>query len=204
MPIKTSEEEQNKNPEKSTQPNWNPCPIPCPFWYQLTRPTPRGTISRSSPTNRALTNTNHPISPPMAWLGPSRLKRNECKVKRKGLWWLGLWDRRCKERSMVAGLVRSVMEKRVCGGWACENRDGEKAQWMKKEEMERHWGEKHGEWNAERIKNKKVMWMQNKKLIFFLGDKTYFRPYIFTRFSLWSLTFFFTAFSPCLEKRLLF
>ena len=35
-------------------------------------------------------------------------------------------------------------------------------------------------------------------------DKTYFRPYIFTRFSLWSLTFFFTAFSPCLEKRLLF
>ena len=35
-------------------------------------------------------------------------------------------------------------------------------------------------------------------------DKTYFRPYIFTRFPLWSLTFFFTAFSPCLEKRLLF
>ena len=27
-------------------------------------------------------------------------------------------------------------------------------------------------------------------------DKTFFRPYIFTRFSLWSLTFFFTAFSP--------
>ena len=38
---------------------------------------------------------------------------------------------------MVAGLVRSVMEKRVCDGWACENRDGEKALWMKKEEMER-------------------------------------------------------------------
>ena len=35
-------------------------------------------------------------------------------------------------------------------------------------------------------------------------DKTYFRPYIFTRFLLWSLTFFFTAFSPCLERRLLF
>ena len=35
-------------------------------------------------------------------------------------------------------------------------------------------------------------------------DKTYFRPYIFTRFPLWSLTFFFTAFSPCLKKHLLF
>ena len=29
-----------------------------------------------------------------------------------------------------------------------------------------------------------------------IRDKTYFRPYIFTRFPLWSLTFFFTAFSP--------
>ena len=33
-------------------------------------------------------------------------------------------------------------------------------------------------------------------VLIFYKDKTYFRPYIFTRFSLWSLTFFFTAFSP--------
>ena len=41
--------------------------------------------------------------------------------------------------------MRSMMEKRVCGGWACENGDGKKAQWMKKEEMERQLGERHGE-----------------------------------------------------------
>ena len=35
-------------------------------------------------------------------------------------------------------------------------------------------------------------------------DKTYFRPYIFTRFSLWSLIFFFTAFSPYPGKRVSF
>ena len=93
---------------------------------------------------------------------------------------LGLWDRRWRKGS-VAGLVRSTMERRVCSNWACEIGNGEKGRhlglwdrwwreclWRKKEEMERHWGERHGEWNAERIKNKKVMWMQNKKLIFFL------------------------------------
>ena len=30
-------------------------------------------------------------------------------------------------------------------------------------------------------------------LIIYLWDKTYFSPYIFTRFSLWSLTFFFSS-----------
>ena len=37
-----------------------------------------------------------------------------------------------------------------------------------------------------------------------IWDKTYFRPYIFTQFPFWSLTFFFTAFSPCPEKRVSF
>ena len=36
--------------------------------------------------------------------------------------------------------------------------------------------------------------------LLFFWDKTYFSPFIFTRFSLWSLTFFFTAFSPYSEK----
>ena len=40
---------------------------------------------------------------------------------------------------------------------------------------------------------------KNKK-----GIKPFFRPYIFTRFSLWSITFFFTAFSPYPEKRISF
>ena len=34
--------------------------------------------------------------------------------------------------------------------------------------------------------------------------KPHFCPYIFTRFPLWSLSFIFPAFSPCLEKHLLF
>ena len=34
--------------------------------------------------------------------------------------------------------------------------------------------------------------------------KTHFRPYIFTWFPLWSLTFFFTTFSPYPEKRVSF
>ena len=37
-----------------------------------------------------------------------------------------------------------------------------------------------------------------------IRDKTYFRPCIFTRFSFWSLTFFFAAFSPYPEKRVSF
>ena len=45
------------------------------------------------------------------------------------------------------------------------------------------------------------IWIFNKKKN---RDKTYFRPYIFTRFSLWSLTFFFTTFSPYPGKRVSF
>ena len=118
------------------------------------------------------------------------------------------WVQSKMEGSVVAGLVRSAMERRVCGSWACEIGDGEKGLWRlslwdrrwrkgsaaceigdgekgrrlglldrwwrgglwrKKEEMERQWGERHGEWNAERIKNQKVMWTQNKKLIYFFA-----------------------------------
>ena len=43
-----------------------------------------------------------------------------------------------------------------------------------------------------------------KPKIITLGDKTFFCPYIFTRFSLWSLTFFFTTFSLYPEKRVSF
>ena len=91
-----------------------------------------------------------------------------------------LWDRQWR-KGLMAGLVRSTMERRVCNGWACAIGNGEKGRrldlldrwwrgglWRKKEEMERQWGERHGEWNAERIKNQKVMWTQNKKLIYFL------------------------------------
>ena len=41
------------------------------------------------------------------------------------------------EGFVATGLVRSVMEKRVCGGWACEIGDAEMGLWRKKEEMER-------------------------------------------------------------------
>ena len=41
------------------------------------------------------------------------------------------------EGSVAARLVRSAMEKRVCGGWAYEIDDGEKGLWRKKEEIER-------------------------------------------------------------------
>ena len=40
--------------------------------------------------------------------------------------------------------------------------------------------------------------------ILFFRRKAHFRPYIFTRFPLCSLYFIFTAFSPYLEKRILF
>ena len=155
MPIKTSEEEQNKNPEKSTQPNQNPCPILCPIRYRLTRPTLRGTVSQSSSPNRALTDTDCPISLPTVWLGPSRPKQNECKVKRNAPIWGGLRSERGKvgrEGSMAVGLVqignRSVEEeRRVCGGRKKKCRGSEERD--------------TGKWNVERIKNKKVMWMQN-------------------------------------------
>ena len=93
------------------------------------------------------------------------------------------WVQSETEGSVAVGLVRSMMERRVCGGRACEVGDGEKGLrlglwdrwwreglWRKKEEMERQWRERHGEWNGERIKNKKVMWTQNKKLILFFSS----------------------------------
>ena len=42
------------------------------------------------------------------------------------------------------------------------------------------------------------------KFLILIWDKTYFRPYIFMRFPFWSLTFFFTVFSPYPEKRVSF
>ena len=163
MPIKTNEEEQNKNLEKSTLPNRNPCPILYPIRYRLTRPAPRGMVSRSSSTNRALTDTNCPISLPTVWLGPSRLKRNKCKAKRNAPIWGGLRSERGKvgrEGSMAAGLVQigdgSVEEERRVYG-------GRKKRWRGNKERDM------GKWNAKRIKNKKVMWMQNIIIIFFLA-----------------------------------
>ena len=53
------------------------------------------------------------------------------------------------------------------------------------------------------VTNLVIIWL-NFKFELKFRRKTHFRPYIFTRFPFWSLSFFFTAFSPYLEKRLQF
>ena len=56
---------------------------------------------------------------------------------------------------MICNFEAMEEERRVCGG--------RKKRWRDSEERDTE----KGEWKQERIKNKKVMWTQNKKLFFF-------------------------------------
>ena len=90
--------------------------------------------------------------------------RSTRPAKRKGLWWLGLWDRRWRKGSAF-GLMRSTMERMVCSGWACEIGNGENGRrlglwdrwWREGLEEERR------DWEVVRREIRRMKWRKNKK-----------------------------------------